>query len=1712
MDRLRKNKSNLMHASKSIAIAVFLICVFTSLSINGFGLVPKIHYAHAAITQYLNFQGKVTNVSDGTNVADGSYSMQFKIYDAATSGNLLWTETWDGTSGTTQVSFANGVFSVKLGTYTSLSSVDFTTKTPYLSVNFNSGSGYDGEMSPRKQLVAAPFAFNSNSTVGTGRIGIAYAPSDTNYSAGTIIYSPTVSSGNNVLALSAGSNVTGTALTVAQAGTGYAATFTGGNVGIGTTTPGAALDVQKSLTSSSGIDYGAKIQPTVNASGTEGYTALLVNATETATGSGTKNLADFQVGGVSKASIDHNGNLTVTSCTGCASGSTAWSALQNPSSNLALSMAGYTSTFTYGAATGSSVNLFNVTDTTSNTGTGYLMNISTATSSALSPFNVAAHGTSALSVSATGLVTANNFGSSSVAITGGSINGTPIGATTASTGAFTTLSATGVLTANNASNAITAGTLTATGGTINGTSIGATTTATGAFTTLSASAQLSANGGIGLPANQNILFASGTGQIGQTYANSSTGYADGIVFTNTNTSTTPAAVSGFSVSPAGSANTNSTNLNVGTNYGTVTPTTGNNFYAMQVGTGYNDILRYNGTQLISGAGLLQSAALSGTYSNALTLSGALTETNASNVITAGTLTATGGTINGTSIGATTASTGAFSTLSASGLISANGGVTIAANQNLALASGSGQFGQSYQSGVTSFAEGVTYTNTNTSATTSTLTGYSMGPTGTANTLGTNNNVGIYAAPVTPLTGNNFYALQVGTGYNDILRYNNTQLISGTGLLQSAALSGTYSNALTLSGALTETNASNIITAGTLTATGGTINGTSIGAITASTGAFTTLSATSATALTGTLSVLSTTSPQVTIGYSTGNTWTTSTTSVGATSFVFNGSAPSVAFKPQVDSTNAFNVTNAAGTSILSVDSTDTNVGINSATTPLASLQDQGTAAITGSGTIAGSSTTITGSGTNFGVQVHVGDTIVSSGQTRVITAIASTTSATVAYAFSPAITAGTSYTYQQPIANFLTSSGTSNFMMAANGSVGFGGVPSSYFEINAGSLASNANLMKLDSSGPNSSVVLNDTATGGLSYALASTGGSSSFGQGAFVISVSASPKLLINSSGFIGLNQSSPAAELDVGGDIVQSSTQSGTSTLANGAGSCSSDTVSATQAVYVSVTAPTTSYIFYNQTRNKHARITAVTNCVNGGTTYQILTTDSITSSASGDTFYLYSGTANIGTSGTTTHGNGFVNTLSAIQAQFVTATTTGGFDVAEEYPTTDMTITPGDVVSVDMSQAGNIVKAVGTPDPGMLGIVSTNPGLSLGNEETGPWQKVALAGRVPVKVSLENGPIAIGDYLTSSSVPGVAMKATKAGPVIARALDAFTKDTSEVDGVPANTIEAFVHPDYYDGSTVTDFFTTEAVRGQSRTTSTTTSAAVDENSTSLQILQNIMNLEKDPNYKPAEKSDILTDRAIALQEIISPKITTGALTVSGPMVLNGGLQVDTLTASGSVLTLASDTLFLGRPYFNTDTAGFAVIKQGQTSVDVTFDKEYLDQPIVNATITEGNDSTAQANVSQIFQNNIQYVVTNKTTTGFTIDLNKAAPNDISFSWITLAVHNPKTFFSAITSVAPVVTTVPVTPVSDPIGDSNPQPTPTPVATPVVPATPVVNPPVVDPTTTTSTTTTAPVDQPNSAAPTPAVALQPVPPVSPAPQTTNPTPAVSTTTTQTN
>ena len=122
----------------------------------------------------------------------------------------------------------------------------------------------------------------------------------------------------------------------------------------------------------------------------------------------------------------------------------------------------------------------------------------------------------------------------------------PIGSTTANTGAFTTLGATGAITANTTTNnqsytTTGAGTITLTSGTtgsINNFNIGASTAGTGAFTTLSASSTFTLSGGTA----NGVLYLNGSKAV-------TSGTA--LVFDGTNFSTTGSATA-TALIPSGS--------------------------------------------------------------------------------------------------------------------------------------------------------------------------------------------------------------------------------------------------------------------------------------------------------------------------------------------------------------------------------------------------------------------------------------------------------------------------------------------------------------------------------------------------------------------------------------------------------------------------------------------------------------------------------------------------------------------------------------------------------------------------------------------------------------------------------------------------------------------------------------------------------------------------------------------------------------------------------------------------------------------------------------------------------------------------------------------------------------------------------------------------------------------------------------------------------
>jgi hypothetical protein len=145
-----------------------------------------------------------------------------------------------------------------------------------------------------------------------------------------------------------------------------------------------------------------------------------------------------------------------------------------------------------------------------------------------------------------------------------------------------------------------------------------------------------------------------------------------------------------------------------------------------------------------------------------------------------------------------------------------------------------------------------------------------------------------------------------------------------------------------------------------------------------------------------------------------------------------------------------------------------------------------------------------------------------------------------------------------------------------------------------------------------------------------------------------------------------------------------------------------------------------------------------------------------------------------------NGNISVGGTFVATHGLTTNAGAYDIAEDYPTRDDSLVAGEVVIVDPSETGFVKKSAGEYERGVVGIYSENPALRLSQTDKtfdgGKMVPVALAGRVPVKVAPNSEPIQPGDYLTTSPESGKAMKATKFGPMVGKALEAWTPESGK------------------------------------------------------------------------------------------------------------------------------------------------------------------------------------------------------------------------------------------------------------------------------------------------------------------------------------------------
>ncbi|MDP7610419.1 MAG: hypothetical protein QGH19_01475, partial [Candidatus Woesearchaeota archaeon] len=284
--------------------------------------------------------------------------------------------------------------------------------------------------------------------------------------------------------------------------------------------------------------------------------------------------------------------------------------------------------------------------------------------------------------------------------------------------------------------------------------------------------------------------------------------------------------------------------------------------------------------------------------------------------------------------------------------------------------------------------------------------------------------------------------------------------------------------------------------------------------------------------------------------------------------------------------------------------------------------------------------------------------------------------------------------------------GTEIFRIEASGNVGIG-------------TASPGTRLHMIGSEDGLALRLDNDGTGGRDYTIESTAGSSGYGQGRLAfVDQAVGARMVIDSSGYVGIGTDDPAQNLQVKGIV-------------------GFETTDATN--YWAVYAYTDDTLRFNYNGSGNDEVTI-----------------------------LSDGKVGIGTSSPKTklHVNGAGRFECAAtwvdQGSYIDCS-----DYAEMYKINqEELLEPGDVLVIGNN--GLLEKSKDAYETRIAGIYSTSPGQLIGSKQgiiignsadysDDEGVPLSLAGRVPVKVTLENGNIEPGDLLTTSSTPGHAMKFT-------------------------------------------------------------------------------------------------------------------------------------------------------------------------------------------------------------------------------------------------------------------------------------------------------------------------------------------------------------------
>jgi hypothetical protein len=285
--------------------------------------------------------------------------------------------------------------------------------------------------------------------------------------------------------------------------------------------------------------------------------------------------------------------------------------------------------------------------------------------------------------------------------------------------------------------------------------------------------------------------------------------------------------------------------------------------------------------------------------------------------------------------------------------------------------------------------------------------------------------------------------------------------------------------------------------------------------------------------------------------------------------------------------------------------------------------------------------------------------------------------------------------------------------------------------------------------------------------------------------------------------------------------------------------------------------------------------------------------------------------------------------------------------------------------------------------VGVVSTNPGIVLGkNVQNGV--PVAFSGRIPVKVTSENGEIKQGDYLTvSATMSGYAMKLTGEGHAIGRALSDYVQGKDKVLMLVENTVQKLDLAGK--NATTTGMLTTGnidlnangvAITNVKSLASANGTWSIDENGriVAKQLCLDDLCIDKNTLTNLLHISG-QTGVVLGASSSTQPGTSTSSPTETGTSTASTTPGTSTSTPTGTTGTSTSPTV----TGTSTDTTAPVVTITGPTSVTVTVGGTFTDQGAVAVDDVDGDITssivvTGTVDTSTIGVYGVNYTATDK------------------------------------------------------------------------------------------------------------------------------------------